>query len=48
MTDHGVITNGWTEKRKTNGIFNGFRKVYPMSKENYERITKGRPAAAEA
>lgn len=41
MTDHGVITNGWTEKRKTNGIFNGFRKVYPMSKENYERITKG-------
>ncbi|MFU2401645.1 MAG: hypothetical protein ACM67T_07850, partial [Clostridiales bacterium] len=41
MTDHGVITNGWTSERETNGIFNKFRKVYPMSEENYERITKG-------
>ena len=41
ITDHGVINDGWMTERKTNGIFNGFRKVYPMSAEQYERITTG-------
>lgn len=41
FTDHGVINPGWTEERETHGIFNGFRKVTPMSAEQYERITSG-------
>lgn len=41
ITDHGVINTGWRDERKTNGIFNGFRKVYPMSEEQYQRITTG-------
>ncbi len=41
ITDHGVINNGWTKEKTTNGIFNGFRKVYPMSEEQYERFTTG-------
>lgn len=41
ITDHGVINTGWRDERKTNGIFNGFRKVSPMSEEQYERLTTG-------
>ena len=41
ITDHGVITNGWNKERRTNGIFNGFKKVTPLSDEDYERITTG-------
>lgn len=41
MTDHGVINYGWNKDRETNGIFNGFRKVYPMDEETYQRITTG-------
>lgn len=41
VTDHGVINTGWRDERKTNGIFNGFRKVSPMSEEQYRRITTG-------
>lgn len=41
MTDHGVINHGWNKERKTNGIFNYFRKADPMSDSNYERITTG-------
>ncbi len=41
ITDHGVINTGWRNDRKTNGIFNGFRKVTPMSEEQYERLTTG-------
>lgn len=41
ITDHGVINTGWRDERKTNGIFNGFRKVTPMSEEQYQRITTG-------
>ncbi len=41
ITDHGVITNGWNKERRTNGIFNGFKKVTPLSDEEYERLTKG-------
>ena len=41
ITDHGVINNGWNKDRKTNGIFNGFKKVEPMSDEDYKRITTG-------
>lgn len=41
ITDHGVINNGWNKGRRTNGIFNGFKKVDPMSDEDYLRITTG-------
>lgn len=41
MTDHGVVNYGWNLPRKTNGIFNGFRRVNPMSESDYERITTG-------
>ena len=41
MTDHGVVNYGWNLPRKTNGIFNFFRKVTPMSQEDYDRITTG-------
>lgn len=41
VTDHGVINNGWDKAKKTNGIFNGFKKVSPLSDEEYERITTG-------
>lgn len=41
LTDHGVINYGWNKDRKTNGIFNGFKKVEPMSEEQYTRITTG-------
>lgn len=41
ITDHGVITNGWNKERQTNGIFNGFKKVTPLSEEDYLRITTG-------
>lgn len=41
MTDHGVINTGWKDERKTHGVFNGFKKVSPMSEEDYERMTKG-------
>ena len=34
MTDHGVINHGWNKERKTNGIFNYFRKADPMSDSN--------------
>lgn len=41
ITDHGVVNHGWNKDRKTNGVFNGFRKVTPMSEEQYTRITTG-------
>jgi len=41
MTDHGVVNYGWNLPRKTNGVFNYFRKVDPMSEEDYQRITTG-------
>ena len=41
VTDHGVINNGWNKTKKTNGIFNGFKRVSPLSDEEYERITTG-------
>lgn len=41
MTDHGVINRGLNKPRKTNGIFNYFRKADPMSDADYERITSG-------
>lgn len=41
ITDHGVINNGWNKTRKTNGIFNGFKKVEPMSEDDYMRVTTG-------
>lgn len=41
ITDHGVINNGWNKAKKTNGIFNGFKTVTPISDEEYERITTG-------
>lgn len=41
MTDHGVINYGWNKPRKTNGVFNYFRKCVPMSDEDYTRITTG-------
>lgn len=41
LTDHGVINYGWNKPRKTNGIFNYFRKADPMTDEDYERVTTG-------
>lgn len=41
ITDHGVINTGWRDDRETHGIFNSFRKVEPMSEEQYERLTTG-------
>lgn len=41
VTDHGVINNGWNKDRRTNGIFNGFKKVTKLTDEEYERITTG-------
>ena len=41
VTDHGVINHGWDKEKRTNGIFNGFKKVEPLTKEEYERFTTG-------
>lgn len=41
LTDHGVVSHGWNLPRKTNGVFNCFRKADPMSDEDYQRITTG-------
>lgn len=41
ITDHGVINTGWRDERETHGIFNSFRKVEPMSEEQYTRLTTG-------
>ena len=41
ITDHGVINNGWMNEKKTNGIFNGFTKVYPLTQEQYDYFTTG-------
>ncbi len=41
VTDHGVINNGWNKEKRTNGIFNGFKSVSPISDEDYIRITTG-------
>lgn len=41
ITDHGVINDGWLTERKTYPVFNKFRKVKPMSADDYERITTG-------
>lgn len=41
ITDHGVINPGWNKERKTNGIFNYFREVEPMTDADYKRITTG-------
>ena len=41
VTDHGVINHGWNKEKRTNGIFNGFKKVTPISDEEYERLTTG-------
>ena len=35
LTDHGVVSHGWNLPRKTNGVFNYFRKADPMSDEDY-------------
>lgn len=41
MTDHGVIGNGWNKPVQTNGIFNYFRPVKPISEERYQEIITG-------
>lgn len=41
LTDHGVINKGWKEERRTNGIFNGFKKPTPLTEAEYERFTTG-------
>ncbi|MCQ2472444.1 MAG: hypothetical protein MJ147_10465 [Clostridia bacterium] len=41
LTDHGVINNGWKEKRRTNGIFNGFKTPTPLTEEQYNYYTNG-------
>lgn len=41
ITDHGVINNGWDKEKQTNGIFNGFKKVEPLTQEEYLRFTTG-------
>ena len=41
VTDHGVINNGWNKTKRTNGIFNGFKKVSPISEDEYKRLTTG-------
>ena len=41
VTDHGVINNGWNMEKKTNGIFNGFRKVEPLTEEQYNYFVNG-------
>lgn len=41
VTDHGVVNNGWMKPKKTNGIFNGFRRVTPLTKEQYDYFANG-------
>ncbi len=41
VTDHGVINHGWDKEKRTNGIFNGFKKVEPLTQEQYNRYTTG-------
>lgn len=41
ITDHGVISTGWMNEKKTYPLFNEFRKVTPMSEEDYIRFTTG-------
>lgn len=41
LTDHGVINKGWNVKPKTNGIFNSFRKVTPLTDEEYAAFQNG-------
>lgn len=41
ITDHGVINNGWDKEKQTNGIFNGFKKVSPLTAEQYNRYISG-------
>ena len=41
VTDHGVINNGWDKEKKTNGIFNLFKKVTPLTEEEYNYFTTG-------
>lgn len=41
ITDHGVINNGWNKEKRTNGIFNGFKSVSPLTDEQYSRYING-------
>jgi len=41
ITDHGVINNGWDKEKRTNGIFNGFKSVSPLTAEQYNRYVNG-------
>lgn len=41
VTDHGVINHGWNTEPKTNGIFNGFKKITPLTDEEYKAIQNG-------
>lgn len=41
VTDHGVINNGWNKPKETNGIFNSFRKVTPLTDEEYDAFQNG-------
>lgn len=41
ITDHGVVNNGWNKVNKTNGIFNGFKKISPLTDEQYSRYING-------
>ena len=41
VTDHGVINHGWDKEKRTNGIFNGFKTVKPLTAEEYTRFTTG-------
>ena len=41
VTDHGVINHGWNTTPQTNGIFNGFKKVTPLTDEEYAAFRNG-------
>ena len=41
VTDHGVINHGWDQMPRTNGIFNGFKTVTPLTEEEYAAFQNG-------
>lgn len=41
LTDHGVVYPGWNKMPRTNGIFNGFKKITPLTDEEYEAFQNG-------
>lgn len=41
LTDHGVINHGWDQMPRTNGIFNGFKTVTPLTQEEYAAFQNG-------